>query len=69
MPMHITTGLGLRDKGEHDKAIADCTEAIRLDPKYAKAYYNRGWAYGRQGDKTKAEEDFARARELGYKPH
>ena len=40
------------NKGEYDKAIADYTEAIRLDPKYAKAYYNRGWAYGEQGRAT-----------------
>ena len=30
--------------GEHDKAIADCTEAIRLDPTYAFAHANRGAA-------------------------
>ena len=27
---------------EHDRATADYTEAIRLDPKLALAYYNRG---------------------------
>ncbi len=43
-------------KGEYDKAIADFTEAIRLDPKDARAYYNRGVAWTgeggiRQGDR------------------
>ena len=29
--------------GEFDRAIADAPEAIRLDPKFALAYYNRAW--------------------------
>ena len=37
------------DKGDFDRAVADYNEAIRLDPKYALAYYNRGNAYYRQG--------------------
>ncbi len=53
-------------KGEYAKAIADLTEAVRLDPKNAKAYDNRGLAFQQKGEKAKAEEDFARAKELGY---
>jgi tetratricopeptide (TPR) repeat protein len=51
-----------------DKAIADFTEAIRLDPKAADAYYNRGNAYGHKGDTEKAKADFDQAKRLGYKP-
>ena len=34
---------------DYDEAIRDYTEAIRLDPKNAKAYRNRGLAYRRLG--------------------
>jgi len=30
--------------------------------------YNRGVAYEKQGDQAKADADFAKARQLGYKP-
>ena len=48
-------------KGDHDKAIADFTEAIRLNPKDAEAYYSRGGAYGEKGDYDKAIADFTEA--------
>ena len=38
-------GFSHAEKGDHDKAIADFTEAIRLDPKDADAYYYRGFSY------------------------
>src|SRR5436190_23802422 len=38
-------GNAYREKGDMDRAIADLNEAIRLDPKYAVAYNNRGLAY------------------------
>jgi Tfp pilus assembly protein PilF len=56
------------EMGDYDKTIADCTEAIRLDPKNAMAYEARAGAYEKEGDKAKAEEDFAQAKKLGYKP-
>ena len=37
-------------KGDNDKAIADCTEAIEHDPKCAFAYFVRGSAYEQKGD-------------------
>jgi Flp pilus assembly protein TadD len=52
----------------HPKAIADWTEAIRLNPNDADAYNDRGVAYGEIGDKAKAAADFAKADGLGYKP-
>ena len=46
---HRRSGRSYFAKGEYDKAIADYTEAIRLDPKSPKAYYNRAAAYDRKG--------------------
>ncbi len=51
----------------HDKAIADFTEAVRLDPKNAGAYYGRGRAYDTLGQKAKSEADLTKARQLCYK--
>ena len=44
-------------KGNVDKAIDDFTEAIRLDSRYAMAYYNRGLAYEKKGEPDKAVAD------------
>jgi tetratricopeptide (TPR) repeat protein len=54
-------GASFFEKGDFDNAIADCTEAIRLDPKDALAYLNRGLAYRSKGDSDKAIADFKEA--------
>ena len=41
--------------------IAEFTEAIRLDPTYAEAYYRRGLAYDDMEKVDKAEADFDEA--------
>ena len=48
-------------KGEFDKAIADFTEAIRLDPRRAEAYWGRAHAYAKKGEFDKAIADFTEA--------
>ena len=61
--MRITAGgSSYGNKGNFDRAIADFSEAIRLDPKDARAYHDRGVAYGKKGEMAKAEEDFAQAK-------
>jgi lipoprotein NlpI len=44
--------------GDLDRAIADYTEAIQLDPNYARAYLNRGIARLAKGDLENAIADF-----------
>src|SRR5262245_38825650 len=51
---HNNRAVAYNNKGEYDRAIADATEAIRLDPKHATAYYNRGLAYSIGGDYDRA---------------
>jgi len=38
-------GKAYADKGESDRAIADYDQAIKLNPKYANAYVERGYTY------------------------
>ncbi len=56
------------ENGEHDEAIADFAEAIRLDPTLAIAHYFRGLADKEKGEQANAEADFAKSSELGYEP-
>ena len=49
---------GYGSSGDNDRAIADCNEAIRLDPNYVLAYNKRGYAYAAKGDYERATVDF-----------
>ena len=55
---HYKRGLALEDKGDHDKAIAEFNEAIRLDPQNAFAYKGRGVAWSKKGEFDRAMTDF-----------
>ncbi len=48
----------MANKGDYDRAIADFTEAIRLDPKLGSAFSNRGLAYEKKGGFDRAIADF-----------
>ena len=52
---------------QHDKVITDYTKAIELDPKEAKAYNGRGFAYGQLKQYDKAIVDYNKAIELDPK--
>jgi tetratricopeptide (TPR) repeat protein len=46
---------------DYNRAIADFTQAIRIDPNYALAYSNRGSAYLQKGDYDIAIADCTQA--------
>ena len=50
-----------REKGEYDKAIADHSEAIKLDPKNTLAWQNRGNDWREKGEYDKAITDLSEA--------
>lgn len=50
--------------GDFDKALADCNEALELDPDSASAYSRRGRAWAGKGDLAKAIDDFSQALRL-----
>jgi tetratricopeptide (TPR) repeat protein len=56
-----------RDNGDTDRAVADYTETIRLNPKYALAYNGRGNAYLNKGDTDSAIADYTEAIRLDPK--
>ena len=53
-----------KDNEYSEKAIADYTKAIELNPNYAEAYSNRGNMYYRKGNSVKAIADYKTALQL-----
>ncbi len=53
--------------GQFDKALADFTKVIELDPKHVEAWYCRGSTYDRLGQLDRAIADYSRAIDLGPK--
>ena len=49
------------ERKELDIALADCNEAIRLDPTNAYVYNNRGWAWSDKKEYDKAIADYSEA--------
>ncbi len=60
-------GHAFQSKKDYDRAIADYSEAIRLDPQYANAYENRGNTLFCKGEFSSAASDLAQSQQL--KPH
>jgi tetratricopeptide (TPR) repeat protein len=52
---------------QHDKAIADYTDAIRRNPSDATAYFNRGLAWQSKQEYDKAIADYNKAIRLNPK--
>jgi len=60
-------GSGYFAKGDYNRAIADLSEAIRLDPKDVTAYNRRGLAYDNKGNADRAIADYSEAIRLDAK--
>src|SRR5260370_73981 len=60
-------GVAYGATGDNDHAIADYSDAIRLNPKVAGAYANRGRAYRAKGDNDHAIADYTKAIKLDPK--
>jgi regulator of sirC expression with transglutaminase-like and TPR domain len=58
---HLDRGEAFLERGEGDSAIREFTEAIRLNPNNAEAYYYRGFVYGMNNDYERAIADFTQA--------
>ena len=54
-------------QGDLDNAIADYTQTVELNPRYAMAYNNRGVCYERKGDDGQALANYAKAIEVNPK--
>ncbi len=63
----LKRGDSLREKSDFDGAIAAYTEAIQLDPKLAKAYRYRAFAWRKKGEYAKALADYTHALQLNPK--
>jgi tetratricopeptide (TPR) repeat protein len=57
-------GTAYFNKGDHDRAIADYDQVIRLKPDDGYAYFNRGIAYDSKGDYDRAIADYDQATRL-----
>jgi tetratricopeptide (TPR) repeat protein len=53
-------------RGDYRRALEDYTLALGRDRRLGGAYYNRGLAYLKLGDRPRAEQEFQRARVLGF---
>ena len=49
----------------YQRAIEDFDQAIKLDPKFAEAYWDRGKTYNELGNRQQALEDWKAAAKLG----
>lgn len=54
-------GVAFHRRGDHRRAVAEYTEAIRLNPRDSYSHFNRGLIYEHMGDVEQAIADYSRA--------
>ena len=62
---YFSQGVSYGQLGQYPKAIAQINMALKMEPQNGMYYYGRGRVYLLWGDKTKADDDFKKAAELG----
>jgi tetratricopeptide (TPR) repeat protein len=60
-------GIAFSKTGEYDRAIACFSKAIKLEPRFADAYIERGITSGYKSQHCKAISDFTKAIEISPK--
>jgi tetratricopeptide (TPR) repeat protein len=63
---HSERGVAAYEQGDYERAIAEWSEALRLDPDNADTYVDRSWAYIQRGQHDKAIADCTSA--IGLRP-
>src|SRR5262249_26068668 len=58
---HTDRGDAYYAKGDYERAIADYTQAVALDPNYFAAYFNRASSYAAAGDLDQAIAGYTEA--------
>ena len=53
-------------RGQNDRALKEFEAAIKLNPSFGRAYYQRGMIYQSQEKYQPALEDIQKAKNLGY---
>jgi tetratricopeptide (TPR) repeat protein len=66
---YVARGLAWQAKGDLDRALADYTDAIRVNPRDALAYNNRGLLWREKGDADRAIADLTDAIRIDPLPH
>jgi tetratricopeptide (TPR) repeat protein len=51
-------------EGQYDQAILDYNKALKINPRYAEAYNNRGVIYRKKGQFDRAISDYNKALEI-----
>jgi len=62
--LHAARATAYLEHGEYAKALADCNEALRIDPEFQDVHYLRGFVHFAQGEMQEAKKDFDQALSL-----
>jgi tetratricopeptide (TPR) repeat protein len=65
---HFEQGRVAYQQGDNERAIAEFSQAVELQPDFVTAYYRRGLAYRRQGQENAAIRDFRTVLNLTQDP-